>query len=423
MDQQQYTNEKKRIGKNIISLALVNGATLLTPLLLIPYLIRVIGTEGYGIYIFSWTLISYFTIIVNYGYDYYATREIATHREQTFISKLFYEVTASRLILALVCVVVVICCSLLIPKLQPLKLLIILGIGVFLGQSIHPTWLFQGMEEMGFITIITLLTRIIPIILVYIFVKNIEQSYLVMLFQSIGYIIGGVISSIMAIKRYDLNFHLPDFAGIWAQTKASWTLFCTTLGITLYRETNVVILGIVSGNYVLVGYYSIADKFIRLSQMAITPVIQAMFPYFGKKFKSSNSAYETLRKSNIILSVYLVLLLILAFASAPFFVNIYVGETIPEVVTNIRIMSPIILFSGYSCMIGVAGLVNIGREKSMMKFVMFTGVINIILCTLLSRALLDVGASISITASEMILCTIVFRDFLRTKKQYEGKTI
>lgn len=411
---------RQRIGGNIISLALINGVGLLTPLLLIPYLLRIIGNEGYGIYIFSWTFINYFIIIVNYGYDYFATREIATHKtDSDFIARFFFEVSFSRVLLAVLSLLIVFACVFFIPEFNSHKLFILLGIGVFIGQSIHPTWIFQGMEEMGFLTAITLITRLVPIVLVFLFVKGPEQAHLVMLFQSIGYIIGGVVSSILAIRRYHLHFIVPSFYEMLKQLKASWILFFTTVGITLYRETNVIILGFVTGNYILVGYYSIADKFIRLFQMTITPIVQALFPYFGKKFNETSTGYSSLSKISILLTIYLLILCACILLFANFMVDLYIGKPSPEVAFDLRIMTPILLFSGYSCLLGFAGLVNIGAEKKMMWFVIIAGITNIISCVFLSNVLSDVGAAISITIAEFILCLMVLHCFIKNKRHNE----
>ena len=68
--------KQKKVGENILALTLMNGVNLLAPFVLIPYLIRVLGAEYYGIYIFAWTFIGYFLLVVNYGYDFSATKDI-----------------------------------------------------------------------------------------------------------------------------------------------------------------------------------------------------------------------------------------------------------------------------------------------------------------------------------------------------------
>lgn len=422
LDKLKENKEAKRIGGNIISLALVNGVGLLSPLVLIPYLLRVIGSEEYGIYIFSWTFISYFVILVNYGYDFYATKEIAVNRNsQDFVSKIFNEVSVSRLILALISVLIVLICVYTVPELQLHKNFILLGMGVFIGQSIHPTWIFQGMEEMGFITLITLITRIVPIILVFFFVFQPSDAYKVMLFQSIGYIVGGVTSNWLAIKKYKLKITIPSLNSVWSHIKGAWYLFVTTVGITMYRETNVVILGFMTGNYVLVGFYSIADKFIRLFQMCITPIVQALYPYFGNKFGNQASATKTIMTVGKYITLFLLVLCVFIWIFANHMVDIYVGKPSPEIAFDLRIMTPILVVSGLSYLFGIDGLVNIGKEKVMTLFVLIVGCINIIMCFYLSKPLEDIGAAISITTAEILLSILILSYFIKQINRNEQR--
>ena len=99
----------KRISGNVISLMLLNGIYFLSPLILIPYLMKTIGSELYGVYIFSWTFVYYFIFIVNYGFDYSATREIAINKfDNEKVSDIYSNTFYSRLILLSVSIVILI---------------------------------------------------------------------------------------------------------------------------------------------------------------------------------------------------------------------------------------------------------------------------------------------------------------------------
>ena len=101
--------EYKQIGTNILSLTLLNVVSYISPLLLIPYLIRVIGAEKYGIYIFAWTFVSYFVYLVNYGFDFTATKQIAINKDNpNEISKIFSSVIIIRIFITILCLLSVI---------------------------------------------------------------------------------------------------------------------------------------------------------------------------------------------------------------------------------------------------------------------------------------------------------------------------
>lgn len=415
--------EYKQIGTNILSLTLLNVISYISPLLLIPYLIRVIGAEKYGIYIFAWTFVSYFVYLVNYGFDFTATKQIAINKDNpNEISKIFSSVIIIRISITILCLLSVILSINFIPFLFTYKTIIANGLGIILGIALFPTWLFQGMEEMKFITIVNIIIRLIPLLLVFVFIKNANQYENIILIQSLGYIIGGLFSIVFGMKHYNIRFKLPSLVDLYYQLKEGWTLFLSTVGMTLYRESNVFILGITTGNYTSIGYYSMADKIIRFAQTLALPIAQSLFPFFGRNFHHNreNSFHKMAKIGKVyFILLFLISLFILLFIKPS--LGIYLGGNYPDVLTNIYIMLPIVIISGFNYLYGIVGLVNLGYQRAFTLFVLAVGLINIVSCIGLSETiLLEKGASISLLLSECILCILVliyYRNINKKKTQ------
>ena len=403
--------EYKQIGTNIISLTLLNLFSYISPLLLIPYLIRVIGAEKYGIYIFSWTYVSYFVFFVNYGFDFTATKQIAINKNDIQkISEIFSSVVVIRFTIAILCFFAIILSVNFIPFLLTYKTIITNGFGIIIGVALFPTWLYQGMEEMKFITIVNIVIRLIPLLLVFVLIKASNQYENIILIQSVGYIVGGLFSLIFGIKHYSIKFRFPLIIDLLSQLKDGWILFLSTVGMTMYRESNVFILGITTGNYILIGYYSMADKIIRFAQTLALPIAQSLFPFFGRNFHHNrDNSFSKMAKIGRVyfMLLFLISLIILVFIKPT--LAIYLGGTYPEVLTNIYIMLPIVIISGFNYLYGIVGLVNLGFQRAFTLFVFVVGLTNIILCVWLSQTtLLEKGSSISIVVSESVLSVLVF---------------
>lgn len=402
--------EYKQIGANIVSLTLLNAISYISPLVLIPYLIRVIGAENYGIYIFSWTFIFYFVYLVNYGFDFSATKQIAINKfDNEKISEIFSSVIIIRFTISIFSIIGIVASVNFIPFLIPYKNIIINGIGIVIGIALFPTWLYQGMEEMKFITLVNIITRLLPLSLIFIFIKKPNQFENIILIQSIGYILGGLFSIIFGLKHYNINFKMPLFNAIMYQIKGGWTLFLSTIGMTLYRESNIFILGVSTGNYTLIGYYSMADKIIRFAQTIALPIAQSLFPFFGRNFNLDRE--NTFAKMTKIGRIYFLLLSVITVGIFIFIkpsLEIYLGGKYPEVLLNIYIMLPIVIISGFNYLYGIVGLVNLGYQKAFTLFVFLVGLTNIGLCIVLSKGILkEKGASISLLVAECLLCIIV----------------
>lgn len=403
-------SEYKQVSQNMLYLTLLNFITYLSPILLIPYLMKTVGEEKYGIYIFSWTFIFYFVFIVNYGFDFSVTNQIAIQKhDKEKISSIFFNIIFIRVTIALLCMLGIFIAANTIHILFPYKQSLYYGFGIVFGIALFPSWLFQGMEEMKFITIVNLITRLVPLIFVFIFIHHPDQYQYVMLIQAIGIIIGGVFSFTFGIKHYKLKFCKPSKKIILQQLKDGWSLFLSTVGMTLYRETNVFIMGFTIGNYALIGYYSVADKFIRFAQSLAFPIAQSLFPFFSRKFNDNkDSSLLVMNKfGKLYLSLLTVIALIMLVTIKPV-VKIYLGGTFPNVTTNFFIMLPIVIVSGFSYYYGIVGLINLGYRKTFTIFVFIVGGLNIINSYILTRTYLqEKGASISIMVSETLLFILI----------------
>jgi PST family polysaccharide transporter len=410
--------EYQRIGANVLSLMLLNGIYFLSPLILIPYLMKTIGSELYGVYIFSWTIVYYFIFIVNYGFDYSSTREIAINRyDKDKVSEIYSTTFYSRLLLLAVSIFILFLTIIFIDKINTNAQLILLGLGVIAGQAFFPTWLFQGMEEMKFITIINSIIRILPIILIFIFVKSGSDIDYIMGFQSVGYVVGGVFSHFFAIKHFELTLKRPNIQKIKNNLRSGWSLFLSTVGVSLYREANTVILGFITNNFVLVGYYALADKFIRIVQLIANSFSQALFPYFGHNLMENKKvAIRKFRKVGLYYAIFLLTASVALYFFIPWLIKIYLSNDYPEIVRDVRIMSPIILIGGLNYYLGVAGLVNLNHKNIFTTFVLITGFVNITLSIFLSKIYLDAGAAVSLTIAETVLFLMII-SYLQLKEK------
>lgn len=403
-------NEYKQVSQNMLYLTLLNFITYLSPILLIPYLIKTVGEEKFGIYIFSWTFIFYFVFIVNYGFDFSATNQIAIYKNnRDKISSIFFNIIFIRITIAILCMFGIYIAANTIHILFPYRQSLYFGFGIVFGIALFPSWLFQGMEQMKFITIINAITRLLPLLFIFLLIHQADQYQYVILIQAIGFIIGGIFSFLFAIKHYKLTYHRPSLKIMIQQLKDGWSLFLSTVGMTLYRETNVFIMGFTLGNYSLIGYYSVADKFIRFAQTLAMPIAQSLFPYFSRKFYTNkeSSLLIMTKFGKLYLSLLTFIALIMLITIKPI-IKIYLGGMHPDILINFYIMLPIIIVSGFSYYYGIVGLINLGYRKTFTVFVFIVGGLNIINSFLLTKTqLLEKGASISILISETLLFILI----------------
>lgn len=413
-------NENKRLIENFFSLSILNVINYIFPLILTPYLTRILGVNNYGSYVFAYAIINYFVLIVRYGFDLSATKQVALKKNNNEqLNNLFVSVLYGRIILSIISIFLIIVLISTIPKLSHDKLSYIYGIGIIIGIAITPTWFFQGMENMKFITIINFLIRLSSTILILIFIKNSSDYNLVLLFHSIGFLAGGLFSLFFAFKFFKIKFKIPRIKQVIEQMKDGWYVFLSTVGMNFYRESNIIILGFLT-NYHIVGYYAAAEKLVKLIQSFNVPFVNTLYPYFGRKLNQNNSLNEFTKYNKI--GFYYIIILIIITLIAFFCANLivkYLGEQYTDSIIDFRILSLVIIFGGFNYYFGVLGLVNIGKEKYFSRYVWISGIVCIILCITLSHILKDIGAAIAMVAAEFLLTIMIFVSLNKITNKYE----
>ena len=277
---------KRLIGnpliENFLSLTILQGINYLLPLITIPYLYNHLGVERYGLVNFAISFIQYFLIVTDFGFGLSGTRYIAENRDQKeAIDTYVNSATFSRIGICIISFAVLLICLFLIPSLRQEKVFFLLFFGQVIGNIMSPYWFFQGMEQMRFITIMTVITKILSLTPLFFVVKDSVDYFYIPLCYSIGSIGSGIICLYLMRKRFGVNFFFPKIQDIVIVTKDSANYFLSRISVSMFTNTNTFILGLVLGN-TIVGYYSLADKVYQALTGIYQPLVAAIFPYMAK---------------------------------------------------------------------------------------------------------------------------------------------
>lgn len=398
------------VFKNFISLNSITVLKFIFPLLILPYLVRIVGVENYGKIVFAETIMLYFTIFTNYGFVYSGTSQISIFRNIDYrINKIFSTILLIRFFFLLICFgLLIIFLYLFIDVKQEYKLYIY-SFGIVIGESIVPSWLFQGKEKMKYLIIIQLISKLIYTIFIILFITKKEYYYLVNLFNSIGYIFAAIISIFISIRYFKIKIIFPKWVDILYQLKNGYHIFITTFGIQLYRNSSLFLLGIITQNNYYVGIYSAAEKIIKSIQICIQPMAESLYPNLTHRF-SNHSFNDNIKTLFTILKYYSVILFIfsiLLFVFSPFLIKLIFGNDFYYSSINLRIMSFVLLFGGLNYFIGIIGFLNLGYKKQYTFFVFISAFSSIIIAWILIPFYNAIGSSIAFLSGELLLVLFV----------------
>jgi PST family polysaccharide transporter len=286
-------HSRQKLIENILSLYGLLGLYYLIPLAVLPYLVRVLGIEMYGMVAFSQSFAQYFTTVTDYGFNFSATRSIAESRDDAArISRIFCAVYVIKWLLTLLGAVIL---ALIVVSSRRFagewKFFSVAYLAV-VGNVLFPTWYFQGIEKMRYISIIVGSTRVFAAFTLFFFVHSPSDALLALAIQSGGTLLSGAIGAAVAIRSFRLSPRWPNAIELRETIKDGWHLFLSSASIGLYTNTNVFLVGIFAGN-IQAGYFSAAERLLRAIQALIVPVTQATFPHVSKMLLESKD--RTLR--------------------------------------------------------------------------------------------------------------------------------
>ncbi len=412
--------DKKQIFSNFVSLSALNAFSFLFPLITVPYLTRVLEPEKFGIVSFALVVMQYFIILTSFGFAFSATQQISINRDNIKkVSEIFSAVISVKLLLTLLSAAILAILFITTEQFRTDKMVFICSFGIVLGDALLPLWLFQGMEKMKFMTLVNFISKLLFTLLIFVFVKTQQDYLLVPLFTAAGYFAAGLISFVIAFSIFKLKIILPNIKTIKEQISASWAIFISTLSINLYRNANTLLLGLLTGNYAIVGIYSSAEKIIKGLQSLVSPVSDALFPYLSRRLAGGNDSENTkfiFKLGKYYFVALLPISLLLIFFAYPI-VELVLGTKFLDAVADAKIMSFVILFGGINYFLGILGMMNMGYKKKFMFYVIITGIISITSLFVFIPLWQDKGASAVMLISEAILFVLLLSFFYRIHKR------
>lgn len=397
--------QHEKLIKNIFSLSVLQFLNMAIPLVTLPYLMRVVGMSGYGSYSIAYSLIQYILLISAYGFGFSTTRTISINREnREKVSEVFCSTMAARGIIAVFSTILIAIAIMLLYNKSDIWLMTLFGLGIVIGDILNPIWLYQGMEEMKYMTLINFVCKFLSTLLIFIFIKEEGDYIYIILFNSIGFITSGILSSYIAVKRFSLKLHMPVWREIAVELKDGFHIFLSTIFMNLYRNSNILILGLFLNEY-MVGIYAGAEKITKTAQSIANPISTALYPnmssYINKN--SIEAGKAKLKRIFIMMSAILAAISIAILVSAPLINRILLDNADILSTRLIRTMVPVILFGGLNYILGIVGLTNMGYKDFFLKAVIISGIASIAIVFSTVNIIGCYSAASAMCASELIL--------------------
>lgn len=287
---QSFKNNYKFI-ENFSYLSLLQIFNLLVPLITYPYLIRVVGPEMYGTVVFAQSIIGYFSLVIEFGFNISGTKSISENVHDTRkISEVVSSILLLKLMLWIICLGVLALCLWMLPVMREHKILYLFAFTFTFNEFLFPQFFFQGIEKLKYVTFINVFTRSIFLVLVFFVIKDQSDYFKIPLLNGLGAFIGGMIALYIVFVKEKIRFVLPSIQIMKTYFIESFTIFSTKLSYNLRDKTVIVLVGILFTKTV-VAYYDLAMKLVGLFTSLYQTVPVAVLP---RLIKNRNHSFSKL---------------------------------------------------------------------------------------------------------------------------------
>lgn len=401
--------ERKVVMDNAASLSALQVITYILPVIILPYLFRVIGPEKFGLIAFAQAFIQYFMILTDYGFNISATKEISLYRhEHTKVCKAFSSVMTVKIALAFLSFLILGVIVYFIPKFRNDWMVYLLSFGAVIGNTIFPVWFFQGTEKMKHIADLNIIGGIVFALCIFIFVRGPRDFLMVPLINSAVFLITGILGQYIVFHRFKVTFKFPEYRNIRSQLDAGWNIFISNIAINAYTTTRVFTVGLLTNN-TITGFYSVAERIANLSQtFPLSSFSQALFPRLSKIFhKNKAKAFKImLRVQQITINIALICLPLI-FISAHFIIRLVCGGDYPQAVLSLRLLLIGVFFVSANAF-RVQFLLVCGKTHIYSRIHIVMAMIGLPLIFLLIYSFSYVGAAISTVVIESGIFIITY---------------
>ena len=367
-------SDYRTLLKNYSSLSLVQLSNYILPLLTLPYLARVLGTEHFGLIIMAQATMIYLTLLTDYGFNLSATKEIANHQQDKHaVGHIFSTIMSIKCGLLTIGAIILTILIHTIPLFAIHQKLFILSYLIVIGNSFLPTFLFQGLEKMSFIALFNFTGKVVFTGLIFIIIQSQSDYYLVHAIWGVSYILVDIGSIYIIINKLNIPILLPTWNKIKQYLHLSFEYFLSRIAIAIYLNANVILVGLILSP-TSAGHYGGAEKLLFALTTFYAPLIETIYPYISR---TKNKPF--IKKIVLITSAVNTLGCAIAFFMAPIIVPIILGKAFIPSIPLFQWMLVVALLHLPTSMIGYPVLGALGYEKTANRSVIFGALVHIIL--------------------------------------------
>lgn len=391
--------------------------TIFFPLITIPYVSRVLGSHGVGVYAYTNSIVQYFVLFGMLGLGTYGSKSIAASRDtKKCLSETFLSIYGLQLMMTTLALVI----YFLFIKFSIIgytTIMYIQGIAL-LSCLLDCSWFFTGLEKFKQIVIRNTIVKVTSVLLLFLLVKTSNDLAMYTIIMTVSTLVGQIVLW-FGIKEYICIVPIK-FTQILKHFKPTLAYFIPLVAIQVYTVLNKTMIGIFSTE-TEVGVFDYSDKILKVSLTFITSLGTVMLPQVA--YLSSNGELKKVRIylfKSLDFSTFIAIPIMLGLAGSSIeFIPWYLGDDFHKAIYILMVICPTIFFISWGNVFGSQYLLPLGKVKQYTICVYIGAIVNLVFNLFLIRPYGAMGAAVSTLFAEfavMVTQLIFMRSEIAFKK-------
>ncbi|GAB1415660.1 flippase [Paludibacter sp.] len=300
----------KKVMENYFFMTVLQVLNSLFYIIIYPYLIRTLGADSYGLYVFAFSIVTYFTTLISFGFDLPGVKAIAENIDnKTAKERVLSNIFTAKIYLAILSSAIFIVLVLTIPSLQKNWLVFIICFGQSLTNIIFPQWYFQGIQRMRTVTYIQLAFKLISLIFIFIFIKKQDDIAIFTLIVTLTSLAGAMVAALIIRYKEGLKIYWSSLTDVKLQAKGALPFFGSNSIIVLKQQSAAVLLGAFF-SMKDVALFDLAVKIYTVPTILIASINSALFPKVVVLKNITSTIKKIIKIENVIgVSIFILLVL------------------------------------------------------------------------------------------------------------------
>jgi polysaccharide transporter, PST family len=396
-----------RLVQNAIALYGVTIANAILPLVTVPYLARVLRPDAWGMVLFAQTVAIWLAMLMEYGFVYSATREVARHVGQPEkLRQIVAEVMASKMALGIVAALAGVVLWWSVPAFHQNVIFFFGAVWLAVAQGFSPLWYFQGIERMRLPALLEVGCRVIYTVAVFFCIKAPEDAARVVIYQAISVTLS--LGICLWLMYRDTGMTACSLKRTLGALREGWHFFLFVAVVNLYSKANSFLLGLLTGP-ATVSFYGGPERLMRGFLSFTGPINQVLYPRLSHLVKSDLlAAWKTVRRGTLTVGALGVLLGLTLTLGAPWLVQLLFGSGYERAVPVLRVLGFVCPFSAINSLMGIRWMFPLGLEREYNRVVMTGAALDVVLVMVLTPWQKELGVAWALLSAEVFIAATVF---------------